>query len=259
MSTRSSYLFLITLALAALGLIGCHSADFDIPVYPYTLDPSIKKTPIKTVMIAPINIGLPSRLYLQKHEAHIDEMVKTYLRDHDFSILPEEQFTQYWLEAIHQFGDPYDPTSGRRNENTFKQALIYTVNKLNSAEKIDAIIFTDLIEVKTAFTTGFNHVARWHGVARNPRLQGAGDGVTEDFSWSQSVDAVSLEVSILNPQLQGLFQSVGGIELTQAIDLKASKPDFVRARTVLSNDGFIQEGIAIAFHPLIEYADYPKH
>ena len=88
-------------------------------------------------------------------------------------------------------------------------------------------------------------------------MQGPGQGITGDFSWIQDVDAVSLFVFIFNMDLQRVFISAGGIEVTEAIDTKGSTGRFKRRRKVLGNKKHIKEGVMLAFHPLITMKKWP--
>ena len=118
-------------------------------------------------------------------------------------------------------------------------------------------IFTDIIEQQVAFSAGLNHIARWHGVARKPTLQGPGDGVSADFDWSRPLDAASLWVSVYDMDLQRVFTSIGGMDTTQAIDTRSSSGRYVRRRSMLESEGYIREGIELAFHPFVEMEKYP--
>ena len=124
-------------------------------------------------------------------------------------------------------------------------------------EKPDAIIFTDLLEQEVPFSGGLQHIARWHGVARKPTLQGPGDGVSTDFDWSRPAKAASLWVNIYDMELQRVFSSIGGLDMVEAIDTRSSSGRFVRRRSVLESERYLREGIELAFHPFIPMKKYP--
>ncbi|MDX1733800.1 MAG: hypothetical protein R3228_05505, partial [Halioglobus sp.] len=57
--------------------------------------------------------------------------------------------------------------------------------------------------------------------------------------------------------LHPLFSSRGGMDATEAIDTRSSAGRYIRRRNILENDNHVREGIQLALHPFIEYADWP--
>lgn len=249
----SRFLIIIVLFLNA-----CSGSPYNPTVYDYQLEEDILKNPeFKQLVIASVNLGKPSRLYLQKSEDVIDKKIAHYLQKNGFSVSSSRIFESRWEKAILKYGELYNPTTGKLSRY-FQPALAEVIADLTKNANIDAVVFTDLIERDLQFTTGMNHIARWDGVSRKPSLQGPGDGVPADFNWAQNVKAVSLWVSIYDSNLKRVFTSIGGIEVTEAIDMKAARPTFVRRRHILNKDSQIEEGIQLAFHPLIAMKKYPS-
>lgn len=253
----------MTPRLAALGLLvliaACSStANYNPTVFPYEIESErLQQQPVRRVVIANVNLGGPSRLYLQELEPRIDKMVEQYLEANGIAVLPQRKFEQQWKTAVRAYGNPYDPTSGKVNEKAFVQALMSVRDALRQSDDIDAIVFTDLLEQEVAFSGGLKHLARWHGVSRKPTLQGPGDGVSADFDWNRSANAASLRVTIYDMELRRLFISLGGLDTTEAIDTRSSSGRFVRRRSILENEAHLEEGIALAFHPFIAMKGYP--
>ena len=244
-------------ALAAL-LPACSSTPtYNPTVFPFEIDQArVDQDDIKTVVIAHVNLGLPSRNYLEKEAPRIDAAVSAYLKENGFKVLPQREFEQRWNTAVRAYGDPVDPTSGKVNMKTFSQIMINVRDEMRGTG-LDAFVFTDLVELQTAFSGGLQHVARWDGVTRKPSLQGPGDGVSTDFDWAMLVDVASLQVSIYDMELQRVFASRGGIDATQAIDSRSSKGRYIRRREILENETFIREGIELAFYPFINTENWP--
>jgi len=239
-------------------LLACSSTPtYNPTVFPYEIDQAkVDQDDIKTVVIAHVNLGLPSRNYLEKEAPRIDAAVSAYLKENGFKVLPQRDFEQRWNAAVRAYGNPVDPTSGKVNMKTFSQIMTNIRDDMRSTG-LDAFIFTDLVELQTAFSGGLQHVARWDGVTRKPSLQGPGDGVSADFDWAMLVDVASLQVSIYDMELQRVFASRGGIDATQAIDSRSSKGRYIRRREILENESFIQEGIELAFYPFIKTENWP--
>jgi hypothetical protein len=245
--------------LCACLLAACASqSSYNATVFPYQLDEAkLAETNIKRVVIASVNLGTPSRNYLEEVEPRIDKAVAEYLEENGIEVVPGRRFEQEWKTAVRVYGNPYDPTSGKMNQKTFALCLISVRDAIAKSQRLDAVVFTDLLEVEVPFSGGMKHLARWHGVARKPSLQGPGEGVSADFDWNRPAKAASLWVNVYNIDLERVFNSVGGLDTTEAIDTRSSSGRFVRRRSMLENDNFIREGVELAFHPFIEMDDYP--
>ncbi len=246
-------------AIVLLSLLACSGAPTHNPtVFAYELDQErLDAGRIKTVIIPHINLGAPSRNYLDKEAPRIDGMVGTYLKDNGYKVLPQRDFIQQWNVATRAFGDPLDPTTGRVNMNTFVQVMQSVRDHLRETTELDAFVFTDLIEFQVPFSAGMKHVARWDGVTRKPSLQGPGSSISAGFDWSQSASVASLQISIYDMELQRVFASRGGLDATDAIDARSSAGRYIRRRNILENENFVKEGINLAFHPFIEMEDWP--
>jgi hypothetical protein len=217
---------LLLVAVTTL-LPACSSSPaYNPTVFPFEIDNErLAGTTVKTVVIPHVNLGSPSRNYLEKEAPRIDAQVGAYLKEHGFTVLPQRQFEQQWNSAVRVFGNPVDPTSGKVNLTTYSRIMQSVRDELRKSSKVDAFVFTDLVEVQVAFNGGLQHLARWDGVARKPTLQGPGSGVTADFDWNMPVSAVSLGISIYD--------------------------------NLLENEEYLMEGIQLAFHPFIEMERWP--
>ena len=210
----------------------------------------------KKVVIASVNLGGPSRNYLTKREAFVDARVQEYLEDAGYEVRPQREFAQRWNNAILIYGDPIDPTTGRVNQKSFIQIVQAVRDQLREQTDIGSIVFTDIIEKDVYYEQGLNRVTRFDGVTRKPAVQGAGSGVTAEFDWSRPVAAATLRVAWFNMNLERLFSGEGGMDVTDAVDTRSGTA-FVRRRDVLENENHIDEGIAIALHPVIPMRNWP--
>lgn len=250
----------LPLLMATLLLCACTNSPSDnvaATAFPYTIaSAEVGADQYPRVLIAPVNFGKPSRKYLRPYESRIDEFVRDYLKEANFQLVSSAVFEDEWKAGVRRFGDPYNPTTGKINQNSFAKTLHYVFENLRARGNVDAVIFTDLIERQVSYGASVNRVARWDGVSRKLSTQGPGSGVPSDFNWAQQVEAVSLWVNVFDMQLAPLFQSAGGIEVTQALSIK-STPKFIRRRSLLANRRHIEEGVALAFHPLVMMKSYP--
>ncbi|QFU76424.1 hypothetical protein EY643_12555 [Halioglobus maricola] len=217
----------------------------------------LAEKPIKTVVIPHVNLGMPSRNYLEKEAPRIDGMISAYLKDNGYKVIPQREFQQRWSTGVRAYGNPVEPTTGKVNMRTFAQIMESIRDDMKKEFKLDAFVFTDLVEVEVAFNIGMKHLARWDGVSRKPALQGPGDGVSVDFDWNQLAAVATLQVAVFDTDLQRLFFGRGGLDATEAIDTRSSSGRFTRRRNMLENYNHLYEGIQLAFHPLIEMKAWP--
>lgn len=250
---------ILPLLILPLLLVACSTApSYNATVFQYDLQQElIDEKPVETVVLASINLGGPSRGYLEDAAPKIDKAVSNYLRENGYKVVSQRRFQQQWKSAVRAYGNPIDPTTGRVNQKTFTLCLMQVRDELRKTDQVDAIVFTDIIERDITFSGGLKHLARWDGVSRKPSLQGPGDGVSTDFDWNRTAKAASLWVSVYNEDLQRVFTSIGGMDTTEAIDTRSSSGEFVRRRSILDNDNHVREGIELAFHPLIKMKNYP--
>ena len=203
------------------------------------------------LLIAHVNLGKPSRTYLAEHEEKIDALVVERLRQAGYEIEPTSEFEQAWREGVRKWGEPYNPTTGRLNVQALQYVLAEAVTWLAANTQAKAVVFTNLEEQQVYFNPSGNHMAYFMGVGRKPATRG-GEGISGDFNWVQGVDAVSINIKVLDLKLQQLFSGAGGIEVTETLDLKGSTPRWMRSKKILDSDSFIEEGINLALDPWIK-------
>ncbi|GAB3270944.1 hypothetical protein [Parahaliea aestuarii] len=244
--------------LLAAGLWACSGTpSYNPTTFQPEMDAPESFKAVKTVIIPHVNLGPPSRNYLEDVAPRIDGMVTTYLKKNGYKVLPQRDFRQHWNTAVRAYGDPVDPTTGKVNMKSFVQIMNSVRDELRKTTDLDAFVFTDIVEFEVPFNGGLKHLARWDGVTRRPSLQGPGDGVSADFDWNKNAAVASLQVSIYDIDLKRLFASRGGLDATDAIDTRSASGRYVRRRSVLENEEYLTEGIKLAFHPFIRWEDWP--
>jgi hypothetical protein len=253
-------LLVASLLIVCTTLISCTSTGNSNPTtfaYNYS-EEFFSENTVKTVVLSPVNMGVPAPSYLQKGDRKVKAMVKDFIAGKGIKVLPDYHFENAWKQAIRTYGDIYDPSTGKVNLKTWRSVMYTVGEKIKKETDADAIIFADLIVHDAAHSGGSNHYARWYGVTRKPSTRGTGSGIPLDFNWSQAIDVASLQVSIFDTQeLKRIFTSVGGLDTLEAIDMRSPNTGFTRRKNLLNSEGNIEEGIEIAFHPFIKMKKYP--
>jgi hypothetical protein len=246
------------IAIAITLLFGCGASEYNETAYPYQINKDlVEKTKPKKIILATQNFrGIPTRASLEQSARNIDAEVKVYLQNAGYEIVDDYVFDNAWNQAQRSNESIYDPTTGRVNTASWRKVIIETAGQLKK-QGVEAVVFTDLVEVMVQHDRSTNHYARWDGVTRKPATQGTGDGVPVDFNWGEQIKAATLVVNIYSTDLKGLFQSQAGIDTLQAVDLKMSNPGWVRRKKILDDDNHIEEAIKLAFHPFIPISNYP--
>ena len=254
------YRFLLIAAVIILAACASRGGlNTVMPTYQYNAD-AIQKHPIKKVVIASANIsGEPTRYYLQNAATHVDEMVKNYLQKHGYTVAPNYVFENAWTQAIRTYGDMYDPTTGKVDPTTYRAVMLTAFKTIKESSDIDAVVFTDVVEVNTAHNMGLDHLAQWDGVSRKPKTISAGTtAIAEGFNWNQTIRGATLVVTVYTATLEGVFSSRGGLDVLEGIDTKGGDVSYSRRKRPLDSEDYVQEGIEIAFHPFIKMKNYPE-
>lgn len=251
-------LILITFLVVSV-ITSCATQNFDNDtVFPYDYNDTLAaRKPIKKVIVAPVSLGVPAPSYLEFKQRKIREMVADYLRDNGFTVLPNYEFENAWLQASRTYGNIYDPTTGRIDANAWRATMAIVGERLREQTDADAIVFADLFTHDAQHSSGFSHYARFYGVARKPVIKGGATSLPAEFNWGETVKAVSLMVTVYTVDLERLFTSRGGIDTLDEIDSRRATPSFVRRKNFLKSENFVEEGIELAFHPFIKMDNYP--
>ena len=251
----------IILSIFVVLLCACASTSSLNPsTFSYQINrEAIAEANIKKIVVANSSLGAPVRKYLQLPERRVRKAVVEYLEDNGFEVVPSYEFENAWKQAIRNFGNPYNPTTGSINSQTWQAVLSDTLISLRDRTDIDAVVFADIIEHDVIHNIGLQHLARWYGVDREPATEGSGNGVPIDFDWNQKLKAASLVVHVFGVKPEQLFSSRGGLDTLEAINLRTqtSVPSFIRRKKILQRDDYIEHGIELAFHPFIVMDNYP--
>ena len=248
----------LTCGLIAILAACTTGTTYNPTVFPFEIETErLAENPIRTVVVAHVNLGAPSRNYLEETAPRIDAWLSSYLEANGIEVLDRREFQRHWNTAVRAFGEPLDPTTGKVNMKAFAQIMESVRDRFAEDSDLDAFLFTNILELEIPFNGGLKHIGRWDGVSRRPSLQGAGTGVSADFDWNTPATVATLQVTLFDMELQRVFISRGGLDSTDAIDARSSSGRWVRRRQILESRLHVDEGIALALHPLVEMAKYP--
>lgn len=238
-------------------LLACSSATPNPTVYDYTINrQALEQQPITTLVIAPFHLNGEAKTYLRSGEARVEQQLTAYLEKHGFTVISNDALNTAWQNALRQTGNPWDPTTGRVHSDTLIQTIHLAATEARQSTDFDALLVFDLIERQTRFEPEREFRARWDGVSRRVILRGPDNGVPVTFDWNQAVTAVSVAVNIYDPEFNLLFHSVGGIDAAQELNTRGALR-FSRRDDVFQYTSHLQEGVALALHPLIPMKHYP--
>lgn len=259
-SNRSSRLFFRCGLIILLSCLqACQSTKNNETSYDYTWKKEVfQEIQPKRIIISHVNLGAPSRSYLTKHESKIDNIVKARLIEAGFELSDQQKFKSLWRGAVRKHGEPYDKETGQGKVQVLEAILFDVLSEVEKENLADAVLFTDLVERNVILGGRNEKRAQWDGVSRGPKLSSPGS-VPEDFNWNQPMSAVSLMAVLYSSDQRFLFKSAGGLEITRAIDTRNSKARLVRREKMLSNNKHINEGVALALHPLVVIDNYVEH
>ena len=246
-------------ALLVIAASGCSSGltTDESTVFPYQISESASdRAAINKVVIATVNYGQDSPSYIRDHETRVDAEISRYMEDNGFSVLTGNQFDSIWSRNKDKFGEYFDPTQGVFRRERFNQILATTIEELKETHGVGAVVFTDLLVDKVVFDFRSPHYASWHGVKRKPRLKG-GQGVSSTYNWAKSFRASSLSIVVFRTDKEFIFRGVGGIEMVDHMSVKSTTPTAVRSKTLFNDKSKLNEGMRLAFHPLIPMKNYP--
>ncbi|MCF7980360.1 MAG: hypothetical protein K9K86_00140 [Pseudomonadales bacterium] len=251
--------YFTTLMLSLMLLTSCASTisvDSDT-LYRYQIDEeATNKSKLKKIVIASVNYAQESPSYLRYEESRVDNIIAEYLQTNGYEVITGNQFDTAWANAIDQYGEYYDRTTATYRRDRFNQILSDSLAELKEKYDVDGILFTDLIVRKVNFSYKQPHYAAWDGVKRKPRLKG-GNGVPRDYNWAKTFRASSLSLTLFRHDKKFLFNSIGGIEVIDNLNMKTGTPKATRNTNLFGDEDMLLEGIQLAFHPLIPMPNYP--
>lgn len=243
---------LIFIILSVLILANCLSY---LPYYEYYLiEPPQRAQSIKTLVIAPMNIlsGYPK--YLEGKENNILKIISEYLIANGYTVVSNNAFSSAWNQNANGVGGFYNPFNGTLDSAKYIQCLTNTLHAIGKEYAVGGIVFPDIIARDAKL---FDQSGLWDGVRRDVILKNA-YASSSVFSWSGTMSALSLKITIADTSGKILFKSCGGIELGHQVNyLHNGQGELETREDLLENLDYIRSATRIAFHPFIKADGIP--
>jgi hypothetical protein len=240
----------IAMMISCLSLISC-SPYQKFFRYDYNLKEAER---IRKVVITPIEmIRARPRGTDYAMMKNIEHIIKNYMERNGYVVVSNKILEENWKNEVKNMDGFFDPATGKIDASKISGCLIKTIAKTKETEEFDGVVFIPLIE-RPAKLMGDR--VYWDGCARK-LLNDNGDVITE-VTWRGEMKALSLQIQVFDNNHHLVFQSVGGIEFPYELKEEYSSKEFAWKKKMQFKEDEIFEGIAIAFHPLIQYDKYPE-
>jgi hypothetical protein len=236
--------------VTALFLVSCSPY---YKYYPFELADS--GPPPQKVFIAPLNLIEGTKKELVGKERCIDSLIKDYLTGNGKTCTKNNAlFLSTWKAYLSAEDGIYDKNSGIPKVASIEKLLSSSVLSFCKTEGIDAVIFPSIVQ-RNAYLSG--QFSYWDGVRRELIVESPFQS-PQEYTWSGDVKALSMKIVIYKKEGTQYFKSFGGIDLITKIGYEGIQPRAISIERPFQNIDHIQESLNIAFHPYIDFGNYPK-
>lgn len=231
-------------------IIGCAP-----PYNPYKIDKKDFASKIHTVGIMPVSIDSHAKVInTDEKERKFELLIESMLRNAGFQVVPCSQYRSVYQPIKENIGPLYDANTGEPIQTKREMLLDYSKREYLSKNKVDALVWPDVISTKAYWAS---IKASWDG-AQELVVMGK-DGLLERIMTSNftgSLPALSLRITIAEPNGQPLFVNSGGIQLLAWLTLSGRYQDVPR-ENLLANLQRNQKSVELACKPLMKLREEP--
>jgi hypothetical protein len=132
-----------------------------------------------------------------------------------------------------------------------EQALGLLARNLAGQREFDVMLVPNLVIEQTRFG-GLNVI--WHGVKRRQPVESGADAKIFASSLSGMAEVLSLHVRIWSSAGEKVFESFGGLDVSNVIHLEGQNFTLVPRGDLFHDPDLLREGIAIALDPYLPMA-----
>jgi len=171
--------------------------------------------------IALASLELPPRALEQGPgvQARYRELLTAKLVAMGFEIVGGTDFDELWAAERAASGGFFDRLSGQPDLPRANAAQARVMAALRERDQVTAVIIPSIVVRKAHFTEGY---ARWDGVSQS--VTGGGSALfnksifNRDLGYAGVLNALSLELRILDDSGTVLYRGLGGVELLEHLD-----------------------------------------
>jgi hypothetical protein len=228
-----------------IGLIAC--ACTSPSLHPYqTYLPSKTRFYSQVKSVACVPVTYDDSKEAKELSDKVGRLIAAKLQKRNIKSIHHQQWATCWKAEMEKVGGIYDKITGEADKEKLETMWKECVRQMKIQHRVDAVVDPSLMVTSAVLTSD---IARWHGVEVDTRSFGTrfwGGG-----SYSGRVPALSLLVTIYDPQGKKLFENAGGIEVLSDISGSGESAELVPKKQILKSWGKLSRAVDIAFEPLI--------
>jgi hypothetical protein len=224
-------LFLV--GILAVTAAGCAHRP---PYNPFRTDSKDLYNRVKTVAIAPVRIQccVEDSKALQ---AQFGQWIAEKLKEAGFAVVEAGVYEAAWTQFGEEVGGFFDPVTGKKDEEKFKEARKKTIAELKAKQGAQGMLWPAIEVVEVGF---YGPVADWHGISES--LSATGKGIPVGRG---TVGALSLYVYLEDMEGGRLYSNAGGIQLLGKFDSRG-RSVAVPEDELLTSEGRNRKAVDIA-------------
>lgn len=215
------------------------------------------------LLVAPVNLLDPVLLYMKPHHEMVRASIERYVESAGHTVVKSQVFVDTWHELLQGSNVELDPLSQQFDQDLYNRMLLNAIRTVAQKTEVDAIVFPNVSETTVMVSQSRGS---WFGVERQVEIK----NILEDkrnlrmanpnFIWNGSLNALSLNVDVVNSDGVLLYQGKAGLDFVQEVVAmpKDGNPYAYdrEARIQLKNNPLpmnqkLMESIQVSLQPLI--------
>lgn len=233
---------------AVLLLAGCVAP----PPHPYAITSGYEgAADVGRVTLLPLNWAVSLPVQLEKPSRRVFDLIRKHLVDSGKTVETPGLYAVRQLASDHERQSIDDPEIGEG----FDSLMQGVVDKLAGRNPLDVVVVPNLVFRTARIYSGTNS-AVWDGVKR-PLVFSAEYGSSGDIQYGLSASgetkAISLHVLVYDPKGARIFESYGGLDLMEYLEIDHDRKRYQRLvrDPLLVDESAIRTGIELAFEPFL--------
>ena len=185
------------------------------------------------------------------------DLLKQKLTQLGFEVVSGDDYDRLWDAERTAAGGYFDPFTGKLDEAKLRASRQRVFRSLQASPAASAIVLPQVIDRSAPYSSG---KAEWDGLRESLTNKGwLTSALTLDPTdrYSGALSAISLEVQIIDPAGESLFEGIGGIQLTGHFN--PAGRERVAESELFADPARDTRAIDIAFAPLVAPVPATRH